>query len=69
MITKTQKEIAHKLGVTQPCVARWLSGRHVPNVDTVARLAHAYDVSITDMWQIISDKRATYLGTIARKRS
>lgn len=68
MTTKTQQEIADKLGVTQPCVARWLSGRHTPNVTTIERLAEAYEVSITDMWQIISDKRANYLST-ARKRA
>ncbi len=69
MTTKTQREIADKLGVTQPCVARWLSGRHTPNVTTIERLADAYEVSITDMWQLISDKRATYLDSTARKRA
>lgn len=68
MTIKTQREIADKLGVTQPCVARWLSGRHTPNVTTIERLADAYEVSITDMWQLISDKRAQYLST-ARKRA
>lgn len=37
----TQKELARKMGTTQPVVARLESGRSRPSMRTLERLAHA----------------------------
>lgn len=38
----TQREAAERLGVQQPAVARWESGRSVPPVNRVAEIARVY---------------------------
>jgi len=35
----SQTELARRLGVSQPTVARWESGEHVPEIGTLVRLA------------------------------
>ncbi|GIW04339.1 MAG: hypothetical protein KatS3mg059_0959 [Thermomicrobiales bacterium] len=35
----SQKDLARMLGVSQPTVARWESGEHVPEIKTLLRLA------------------------------
>ena len=41
----TQTEIAKKVGVKQPTVGQYLSGRSLPALDTFARLCQVLDVS------------------------
>lgn len=41
----TQTEIAHKLGIKQPTVGQYLSGRAMPALDTFANLCAVLDVS------------------------
>ena len=41
----SQTEIAKKIGVTQPTVGQYLSGRALPALDTFARLCQVLDVS------------------------
>lgn len=40
----TQSEIARKLGITQPTVGQYLSGRAMPALDTLANLCKLLDV-------------------------
>lgn len=35
----TQRELAKQLGVVQSAVSHWLTGRRVPDVETVQRIA------------------------------
>ena len=41
----THTDIAQKIGVKQPTVRQYLSGRAMPALDTFARLCQALDVS------------------------
>ena len=41
----TQTEIAKQIGVRQPSVGQYLSGRALPALDTFARLCQVLDVS------------------------
>lgn len=40
----TQSEIAQKLGIRQPTVGQYLSGRAMPALDTLANLCKLLDV-------------------------
>lgn len=42
----TQRELARRLGVTQPNVARWESGRSIPDLKTLQRIADALDLNL-----------------------
>ena len=41
----TQTEIANKIGVKQPTVGQYISGRAMPALDTFAKLCKVLDVS------------------------
>ncbi len=43
----TQEELAQRLGVTQPAVARLESGKHPPRLDTLQAVARATGVTFT----------------------
>lgn len=40
----SQAELARRMSVTQPSVAEWESGRKVPNMNNLVRLAKLFDV-------------------------
>ena len=40
----SQTELAKRIGVTQPTVSQYLSGRALPALDTFARLCQVLDV-------------------------
>ena len=42
----TQSWLAEKTGATEATISRYLSGVHKPNLDIVARIAQALNVSI-----------------------
>lgn len=42
----TQAELARRLGVHQPLVARWESGRRMPKVETLQRIADALGLNL-----------------------
>lgn len=43
--TATQQEVADKIGVSRQNVGRWLSGDTTPDINTLGRIANAYNVS------------------------
>lgn len=45
----TQEQVAAQLNVTRQTISSYESGRTRPDVDTLARLAHLYDVSLEDI--------------------
>ncbi|WP_051914544.1 helix-turn-helix transcriptional regulator [Thermorudis peleae] len=42
----SQTELARRLGVSQPTVARWESGEHVPEIATLVRLAETLGLHV-----------------------
>ncbi len=53
---RTQKEIAEALGVHQPAVSRWLSGRVIPRPETLAHLAEVMGVSAESLYTYLCNK-------------
>ena len=47
----TQKELAHKLGVTQGAVSQWEKGIANPKVDKLPLLARILGCSIDDLYK------------------
>jgi transcriptional regulator with XRE-family HTH domain len=45
----TTYELAKRSGILRPNISRVESGKHVPNVDTLDRLARALRVSLADL--------------------
>lgn len=50
-INMTQKELAHKLGVTQGAVSQWEKGIANPKVDKLPLLARILGCSIDDLYK------------------
>jgi transcriptional regulator with XRE-family HTH domain len=40
-----QTEIAAKLGVSQPMVSKWFSGKVIPRIDNIVRICKALDIT------------------------
>lgn len=53
---RTQKQIAEALGVHQPAVSRWLSGRVIPRPETMAHLAEVMGVSAESLYTYLCNK-------------
>ena len=45
----TQKELAEKLSVTDKAISRWENGHGFPDIETLEPLAHALEVSLTEL--------------------
>ncbi len=54
--TLTQTEIAQKLGIKQPTIGQYISGRAMPALDTFANLCILLDLDANDI-MCIADKR------------
>jgi len=48
---KTQKEVAHELGVTYQAVSRWENGDSLPDIETLCMIADMYHVSLDEILQ------------------
>lgn len=48
---KTQKEVAHELGVTYQAVSRWENGDSLPDIETLCLIADMYHVSLDEILQ------------------
>jgi putative transcriptional regulator len=53
----TQRELAERLGVEQPHIARWESGRQEPLVGMALRIAQALDTTVEALWMPPTEKR------------
>ena len=42
----TTVQLAHKMGLTQAAVSQWESGKKVPGIETISRLADLYGVTV-----------------------
>src|SRR6266853_709130 len=64
----TQKELASKMGTTQPVVARLESGRVRPSMRTLERLAEATGSRLLISFEPRSAKRRNRVGGASRPR-
>lgn len=52
----TQTELAEKLGVSQPLVSKWFSGRVIPRPETFIRIANATNTPVKELIEYIYAK-------------
>jgi transcriptional regulator with XRE-family HTH domain len=52
----TQCELAEKLGVSQPLVSKWFSGKVIPRPETFKRIALATDTPVRELIDYIYEK-------------
>jgi transcriptional regulator with XRE-family HTH domain len=52
----TQTELAEKLGVSQPLVSKWFSGKVIPRPETFKRIALATDTPVRELIDYIYEK-------------
>ena len=52
----TQTELALKLGVTQPLVSKWLSGKVIPRPSTLKKISTATNVPVNEIIKHIYSK-------------
>jgi DNA-binding XRE family transcriptional regulator len=58
----SQQQVAERMGVSQPQVARCEQSKHDPGTETIARLAQALGVSVSEVFDAVRDglqRRAT----------
>ena len=48
LCSKTQQEIADELGVSQPMVSKWMSGKVIPRVDTIYKICEVIEVPYSE---------------------
>ena len=46
----TQAQLAERLGIKQPMIARWETGKRKPKIETLMRIAKALGVQWTELW-------------------
>jgi transcriptional regulator with XRE-family HTH domain len=47
----TQRDLAHRIGVTQPTVSGWESGHHRVDLEDAVAIAQALGMELTEMIQ------------------
>ena len=52
----TQCELAEKLGVSQPLVSKWFSGKVIPRPETLKRISLATGTPIKELIEYIYDQ-------------
>ena len=52
----TQTELAEKLGVSQPLISKWFSGRVIPRPETFKKIAKATGTPIKELIDYIYEK-------------
>jgi transcriptional regulator with XRE-family HTH domain len=52
----TQMEIAERVGVAQPLISRWFSGKCMPRPETIKRIATALEVSEKELLVYLYEK-------------
>lgn len=57
MITNlTQTELAKKIGVTQPLVSKWFSGKVIPRPETFKKISEATNTPVKELIEYIYAK-------------
>jgi len=46
----SQKELAEKLGVSQSAVTNWIKGKNAPDIEMVAQICDALEISVSDLF-------------------
>ncbi len=62
----TQNELAHRIGTSQPTIARWESGAQVPSVRSLMRIADATGFELT-VGLRQADRRRQFLSVDMQK--
>lgn len=52
----TQMEIAERVGVAQPLISRWFSGKCMPRPSTIKRIAKALDIQEQELLVYLYEK-------------
>jgi len=52
----TQMEIAERVGVAQPLISRWFSGKCMPRPSTIKRIANALDIQEQELLLYLYEK-------------
>lgn len=52
----TQTELAKKIGVTQPLVSKWFSGKVIPRPETFKRISEATNTPVNELIEYIYAK-------------
>lgn len=52
----TQVELAERLGVTQPLISKWFSGKVIPRPETLKKLSKVTGTPISELIQYIYEK-------------
>lgn len=55
------KELAQKLNVTQPTLSNWERGLHYPDIPTLYNIAKIFNIKITDLLGIETEKKRTVI--------
>lgn len=58
----TQMEIAERVGVAQPLISRWFSGKCMPRPSTIKRIARALEVSEQELLVYLYEKHQNLAG-------
>lgn len=52
----TQTELAKKIGVTQPLVSKWFSGKVIPRPETFKKISEATNTPVNELIEYIYAK-------------
>lgn len=58
----TQKELAHKIGVTAPTVTKYENGQLEPNIEVLNRIANTFNMPISALIEDNNSKKELYIG-------
>ncbi len=53
---KDQKQIAIQLDINPPTLNQWVNGKAIPSVSMLKKLAHYFDITLSDLVNVRSDQ-------------
>ena len=53
----SQQQLAKKIGVTQPQISDWMTGKKTPNSGNLSKLAEAMDMAEEDLARLLTIRR------------
>lgn len=65
-----QVELAYLLGVSQPMVSKWMSGKVIPRPETMVRICKVLDIPVDEFIDFIyaKNKRLAELSQVKKRR-